>query len=91
MWNCQLDFLSSTMYYRSMDTNYALWDTVTKSFVALPTKPVAFREDGSGYVTDGGTLELMSSNEEAVLPYVEHQQAAFKNNGRFVLMKVSPA
>lgn len=78
------------MYHRSMDTNYALWDTVTKTFFLLPTEPVVFREDGTSYVTGSGTLEFVSSNEEAVLPYVEHQQAAFKKP-RFVLMKVSPA
>lgn len=79
------------MYHRSMDTNYVLWDTVSKSFSELPTQPVVFREDGSGYVTNSGTLELMSSNKEAVLPYVEHKKAAFNNSDRFVLMTVQPA
>lgn len=90
MWNCQLDRAYGLMYHRSMDTNYVLWDTVSKSFSALPTEPVVFREDGSGYVTNGGTLELMSSNKDAVLPYVENKQAAFKDGGRFVLMQVTP-
>lgn len=79
------------MYHRSMDTNYALWDTISKSFVELPTQPVAFHEDGSSYVTNSGSLELMSSNKEAVLPYVEHLKAAFKNSDRFVLMTAQPA
>ena len=79
------------MYHRSMDTNYVLWDTVSKSFVELPTQPVHFREDGSSYVTNSGSLELMSSNKEAVLAYAEHVKAAFKDSDRFVLMTTQPA
>lgn len=68
-----------------MGNNFAIFDTVTLGFTAFASKPVVEQEDGSGYISDGGTYVFTTDDEAVARGEVERMSRQLKQPGRYKL------